>query len=133
MPVQPENVDQVDPKYPAYNPNTIGWVYIIHLNQPWVTSDGRTLRHYVGFSKQPSKRLWHHRNGTGATFLLRALELGINFTEVVQFKGTKSDERRLKIRGHIDLYCPICNPDHTWKFTPKGVLLHEQEYKFVDL
>lgn len=115
-----------------YNDNTLGEVYIIHFDRPWITSDGRTLEHYVGFSKQVEKRLHHHRKGSGANFLREAITRGISFRLVVRFSGTKRDERRLKVTGHIKKYCPCCNPDKTWKFKP-NVLPHEYHYTFTDL
>lgn len=115
-----------------YNDNTLGEIYIIHFDRPWITSDGRTLEHYVGFSKQVEKRLHHHRKGSGANFLREAITRGISFRLVVRFSGTKRDERRLKVTGHIKKYCPCCNPDKTWKFKP-NVLPHEYHYTFTDL
>lgn len=115
-----------------YNDNTLGEIYIIHFDRPWITSDGRTLEHYVGFSKKVEKRLHHHRKGSGANFLREAITRGISFRLVVRFSGTKRDERRLKVTGHIKKYCPCCNPDKTWKFKP-NVLPHEYHYTFTDL
>jgi hypothetical protein len=126
-----ETFTSAEPKE-AYNDTTLGEVYIIHLDKPWITSDGRTVRHYIGFSKKTEKRLHHHRSGTGANFLRHALALGITFRLVVRFSGTKRDERRLKNIGHPDLYCPCCSPDKTRKFKP-NVLPHEYHYKFVEL
>ena len=122
---------QAEPILP-YPDDTLGEVYIIHFCKPWVTSDGRVLRHYVGFSKKLEKRLWHHRRGSGADFLREAIRRGIEFRLVVRFSGTKRDERRLKETGHIKNYCPCCNPGKTWKFKP-NVLPHEYHYQFVDL
>jgi predicted GIY-YIG superfamily endonuclease len=122
---------QAEPIKP-YNDDTLGEVYIIHFCKPWYTSDGRVLEHYVGFSKKVSKRLAHHRRGTGANFLREAIQRGIEFRLVVRFAGTKRDERRLKVTGHIKKYCPCCNPDKPWKFKP-NVLPHEYSYAFVDL
>jgi len=116
----------------AYTDDTLGEVYIIHFCTPWHTSDGRTLEHYVGFSKKLTKRLAHHRSGSGANFLREAIKRGIEFRLVVRFSGTKRDERRLKETGHIKKYCPCCNPGKTWKFKP-NVLPHEYKYQFVDL
>lgn len=115
-----------------YKDDTLGEVYIICLDEPWITEDGRVVKHYVGFSKKVEKRLFHHRKGSGANFLCQALLRGLTFHLTVRFSGTKRDERRLKETGHIKNYCPRCNPGHTWKFKP-NVLPHEYHYQFTEL
>ncbi len=128
-----EHLSSQSEPHDAYPHSTLGEVYIIHFCTPWVTSDGRVLSHYVGFSKQLEKRLFHHRKGNGANFLREAIQRGISFRLVVRFAGAKQDERRLKETGHIKKYCPYCNTSgKIWKFKP-AVLPHEYKYQFVDL
>ena len=106
-----------------------GQVYIIHLARPLA---GSKSRHYVGFSTQVQKRLWHHRNNSGSNFLREANKQGIPYTLCVIFNGTKHDERGLKNCKNTARYCPCCNPNKPRKYTPRNLLLHEREYKFVD-
>lgn len=115
--------------YTVYPDKTKGFVYIIHLARPLA---GSKNRHYVGFSTQVEKRLWHHRNGTGSHFLREANRQGIAYTLCVIFTGTKKDERSLKNCKNTARYCPCCNPDRPRKYTAKNVLPHERDYKFVD-
>jgi predicted GIY-YIG superfamily endonuclease len=116
--------------YQVYPDNTKGYVYIIHLARPL---RGSKSRHYVGFSTQVEKRLWHHRKGTGSHFLREANRQGIPYALVVVFRGTKRDERKLKNRKNTPLYCPCCNPCNPRQYVSKELLPHEREYKFTDL
>ena len=115
--------------YSVYPDNTKGFIYIIHLAKPLA---GSLSRHYVGFSKQVEKRLFHHRKGTGSNFLREANRQGIAYCLVVIFAGTKRDERRLKNTHNTAKYCPCCNgkPRH---LESKTLLPHEQSYKLTDL
>jgi predicted GIY-YIG superfamily endonuclease len=125
---QAQVTTQAEPIAP-YPDHTKGSVYIIHLARPLA---GSKSQHYVGFSKQVEKRLWHHRNGTGSAFLAEANRQGIAYTLCVIFPGTKRDERKLKNTKNTARYCPCCNPDKPRKYT-KHLLPHEyDEYKFVD-
>jgi predicted GIY-YIG superfamily endonuclease len=120
---------QAEP-YQVYKDDTLGEVYIIHLHSKFAHA-----QHYVGFSKKVEKRLFHHRKGTGATFLLRALEAGISFTLVVRFAGTKNDERRLKNTNNTKDYCPICAAEKGKQayIFKAHVLPHERTYTFCEL
>jgi predicted GIY-YIG superfamily endonuclease len=115
--------------YTVYPDKTKGYIYIIHLARPL---RGSKSRHYVGFSTQVEKRLWHHRNNTGSNFLREANRQGIPYCLVVIFAGTKADERRLKNRKNTAKYCPCCTgkPRH---LQSKHLLPHEQSYKLTDL
>ncbi len=121
-------ITQAEP-YNVYPDSTQGYVYIIHLARPLA---GSKSQHYVGFSKQVEKRLWHHRNNTGSHFLKEANRQGIAYTLCVIFTGTKRDERGLKNIKNTKKYCPCCNPDRPRKYTAKTILPHERDYKFVD-
>ena len=118
--------------YSVYPDNTKGFVYIIHLAKSLA---GSNSRHYVGFSRQVEKRLYHHRKGTGSNFLREANRQGIPYALVVIFAGTKRDERKLKNTHNTAKYCPCCNPDKPRKYaSPVSDLLpHEKSYKFVCL
>ena len=118
--------------YTVYPDKTKGFVYIIHLARPLA---GSKSRHYVGFSTQVEKRLFHHRKGTGSHFLREANRQGIPYALVVVFAGTKRDERKLKNCKNTARYCPCCNPDKPRKYSSpvSDLLPHEKSYKFVDL
>lgn len=79
-------------------------VYIIHLHTPL-----KHAQHYVGYSDHLSQRIEHHRNNTGARLLQVCNQQGIGWDVVVVFKGTRTDERRLKNQKHTARYCPICS------------------------
>jgi predicted GIY-YIG superfamily endonuclease len=116
--------------YSVYPDNTKGFVYIVHLARPLA---GSKSRHYVGFSKQVEKRLFHHRKGTGSHFLREANRQGIPYALVVIYAGTKKDERDLKNCKNTAKYCPCCNPGKVRTRTSKHLLPHEQSYKLTDL
>jgi len=116
--------------YTVYPDKTKGYVYIIHLARPLASSNSR---HYVGFSKQPDKRLFHHRKGTGSNFLREANQQGIAYCLVVLQTGTKHDERKLKNTHNSAKYCPCCNPDRPRVYKSRDLLPHEFEHKFVCL
>lgn len=116
--------------YQVYPDKTKGYVYIIHLARPLA---GSKSRHYVGFSTQPDKRLWHHRHSTGSNFLREANRQGIPYALVVLQTGTKRDERRIKNTHNTSKYCPCCNPDRPRVYKSRDLLPHEFEHKFVDL
>lgn len=118
--------------YTIYPDKTRGFVYIIHLAKPLA---GSRARHYVGFSTQVEKRLFHHRKGTGSAFLREANRQRIPYALVVIFAGTKRDERKLKNCKNTAKYCPCCNPNRPRKYQSpvSELLLHEKSYKFVCL
>jgi|SRR5690242_5011370 len=116
--------------YTVYPDSTKGFVYIVHLARPLA---GSKSRHYVGFSTQVEKRLWHHRKGTGSHFLREANRQGIPYCLVVIFAGTKRDERRLKNCKNTARYCPCCATNKARKLSSKYLLPHEQSYKLTDL
>jgi len=116
--------------YTVYPDKTKGYVYIIHLARPL---QGSNSRHYVGFSKQPDKRLFHHRKSTGSNFLREANQQGIPYALVVLQTGTKHDERKIKNTHNSAKYCPCCNPDRPRVYKSRDLLPHEFEHKFVCL
>lgn len=116
--------------YTVYPDTSKGYVYIVHLARPLT---GSKSRHYVGFSTQVKKRLWHHRKGTGSNFLLEANRQGIPYALVVIQAGTKRDERRLKNCKNTARYCPCCNPGKARVYKSRDLLPHEQSHKFTEL
>lgn len=127
MTYQPIEYTQAEPHYST---DFLGEVYIIHLDRKF----GHAA-HYVGWAKDVRKRLFHHRKGTGARFLLRVLEAGIGFSLVVRFAGTKQDERRLKNTNNTKHYCPTCAAQagtQAREFKAK-VLPHEYSYEICEL
>lgn len=102
----------------------IGILYLYHLVTPLNDEHWRHPRHYSGFCElgnlaerdrrhRAGTRWEHTQNGelvcTGASrFLQVAGERGIGFHLVRAWRGTRSDERRLKRQGHAPDMCPVC-------------------------
>ena len=80
-------------------------VYLLHFERPFGHA-----KHYLGKSKHLSKRLAHHRNGTGANLMRHVKNAGIDWLCVRTWKGGSELERRLKQSGH-SRRCPVCNPN----------------------
>lgn len=84
--------------------NPKGTVYLIHLD-----SKIAHAQHYIGWSQKLKKRVWHHRNGSGALFLAEAARRGIAFDVVRKWaKADKNFERKLKNRKKAPELCPVC-------------------------
>jgi predicted GIY-YIG superfamily endonuclease len=86
---------------------TKGVVYLLHFNSP--ISDKHTSQHYIGWAKDLSKRLEHHRSGTGSRFCAIAAERNISFIVSATWEDQdKNFERLLKNRKNAKRLCPIC-------------------------
>ncbi|MDQ4119847.1 MAG: endonuclease [Acidobacteriota bacterium] len=83
-----------------------GTVYLLHFEQNFYHA-----RHYLGFAVSVRKRLWHHRNGTGAKLLRAVAQASINFECVRRWKKVdRHFERKLKKQKNAPRLCPVCNP-----------------------
>ncbi len=82
-------------------------LYLICFDQPY-----RHARHYLGWVESADRldrRMDRHRRGVGAKLLAVLKVNGIGWRVVRTWPdGTKSDERRMKRRGHSPDYCPVC-------------------------
>lgn len=87
-------------------------VYLVHLDQPYVDPNGRSVQHYLGYSERLARRMAHHRSGTGAAFLRAVALANIPFRVVrIWHPGTRTMERRLKNYKHSSRLCPVCCPE----------------------
>lgn len=78
-------------------------VYLIHFQTAY-----KGARHYIGSTKDLTKRVEHHRAGTGAK-LLKAINLaGIDWEVVRTWAGGRQEERALKNRKKASHFCPVC-------------------------
>lgn len=86
----------------------MGYCYLLHFSAP-IAPGAHTCQHYLGYtSRRVSERINEHRSGRGARLTQVARERGITFTVVPTWRGTRSDERRLKNRKEGPHLCPIC-------------------------
>jgi hypothetical protein len=88
----------------------VGTVYTLHFDRR-IGADGRNgAQHYVGWARGDGQaRIAHHRRGTSGVPLVEyAIRQGIGFMVADLRPGTRSDERRLKNRGHHDQRCTVC-------------------------
>ena len=82
----------------------MGTVYLIHFARPY-----KHAQHYIGFAENLERRLWHHRQGTGARLLQVVREEGIDWELARTWDGDRSLERRLKNGKNAGKWlCPIC-------------------------
>lgn len=73
-------------------------VYILKFRSP-LGNDRHRAQYYVGWCNDDmlDRRLWHHRNGTGAAITRAAAQRGIDFDVILTIPGaTRTDERRIK-------------------------------------
>lgn len=94
--------------YDDYQPQgEIGTVYLLHLAQPFDHA-----QHYIGWARDLTGRLKHHKRGTGAAFLRAVNEAGIEYNVVKTWSGVdRHFERKLKNRRNARLLCPICQAE----------------------
>lgn len=83
----------------------MGTVYLLHFSPRF-----KNAGHYIGWSQFLSRRVAHHRNGTGANLTKHASRAGCELIVARTWKGDRSVERKLKRAGHHTRLCPICNP-----------------------
>lgn len=69
-----------------------GTIYLLHYTKP--TSRGR--QHYLGWAKDPVRRLQRHRAGYGATETKLAVAEGAGLVMAQTWTGTPALERRIK-------------------------------------
>lgn len=110
------------------NSQTIGIVYLIHLDTPIGGKHPR--QHYCGWALNLDNRVREHREsaleyltepkidsralsiviGRGSKFLAWANMLGIKWNVVRVWESSPIDfEKKLKNTHNLSRYCPICN------------------------
>lgn len=87
-------------------------LYIIHLWEP-VGSEKHQARHYVGATKDYSRRMAeHHRGAAKKGLMAYARRAGIRWvSSILSLDASWEDERRIKRAGHYDRVCPVCRGD----------------------
>lgn len=83
----------------------MGKLYLLHFERPY-----HHARHYLGFTKYRSvkQRIADHQAGLGANLTRHVVGAGIKLYLAWQASGERTDERRLKRRSHVKLWCPLC-------------------------
>jgi hypothetical protein len=89
---------------------TIGWLYLLHLNQRLGREGRNGAEHYLGWTPRAEllERLRAHGTSSGARMLEVARQRGIGWHVGMVARGTPGDERRLKRYGHHDELCWTC-------------------------
>ncbi len=78
-------------------------VYLIHLERPY-----KHARHYLGWTRNLTRRLAQHRAGTGARLLRAVNRCGIGWEVVRLWPGGPEIERQLKVLKNSPRLCPVC-------------------------
>lgn len=96
--------------YPAGH---VGTIYVLHIEPPY-----RHAAHYVGWTGKDdvAERLAAHYAGNGSPLIRAAVRAGCDVRLTNTFRGTRTDERRLKNGSHRGTYCGRCR----WKPKPAG-------------
>lgn len=83
-------------------------IYLIHLAAP--VHPDRPSRHYLGIAPtgQLAARIQAHRDGRGSPMLRAATARGIAWDVAITWRGTRTDERRLKQLHAAPSLCPLC-------------------------
>ena len=96
---------------------TAGTVYLVCFRTPdgakgWVGHAG----HYTGWTRYLSQRKIQHEAGYGARLTAIAVGAGLLLEVVATMPGTIDDEYRVKCRGGMTRYCPLCSsPPRAWR------------------
>jgi hypothetical protein len=104
-------------------------VYLLHAQAPLGGEGRSSARHYVGYCDFETllQRLAQHANGQGARITRAFIEKGELWCVRVWPEGTHRLERRMKQRGHISDYCPVCRTvPYTYSGWPASVQLSPQ-------
>lgn len=94
-------------------------VYLLHFDERIGGPGSKGAQHYLGYAGPEGlwKRLRQHATGDHGAKITKAFRLrGIPYRLARTWPGaTRDDERRLKRNGHVNRYCPICDPEHYWQ------------------
>lgn len=88
-------------------------IYLLHSSVPVGTSGRNSAQHYLGWTPdgQLHQRLADHRTGRGAAITRAYVRSGGTLYLVLTVApGTRTLERQLKRRGHLERLCGLCNP-----------------------
>ena len=84
-------------------------IYLLHFSEPL-----QHARHYLGYCEadDPSERVARHLAGHGSPLVKAALARGIRVELAITLDGDRNFERRIKNRGSICKWCPMCERNH---------------------
>lgn len=80
-----------------------GTIYLIHFERRL-----KHAGHYIGWTENLEGRVEAHRTGRGSRLLAIVSDQGIGFRVVRTWRGSRTDERRLKRRKNSPQLCPEC-------------------------
>lgn len=93
-------------------PGEVGFIYLLHFAEPIGGNPNPKFQaqHYTGWASKLEARLSCHlaANGKGASLTEFVVEAGIEWEVVRLWRGTRTDERRLKVQGSARRRCPVC-------------------------
>ena len=79
-------------------------IYLLHFQQKYFHA-----QHYLGSTKDLTRRLEEHRSGHGSKLIRAVIAAGIDFQLVRTWPGGRTEERRLHNRNNSPKLCPICS------------------------
>lgn len=86
------------------------YVYLAHLHQPMIRSNGVKVSHYVGSTMDLERRFWQHEHGqNGSKLLKEANRRGLIWTYPIIWKAGREFEQKLKREKHLARWCPLCS------------------------
>jgi predicted GIY-YIG superfamily endonuclease len=85
-------------------------IYLIHFSRKLAHAG-----HYIGSASDLESRLSDHRSGHGARLMQVIRDVGIEWSVVRTWKGSRQVERRIKNRKHADRICPVCAGEKAMK------------------
>lgn len=88
-------------------------IYLLHSTVPLGTKGSNSASHYLGYCDEGDllKRLKEHQSGKSDAAIVRAFKAagGQLLLGAVWPGRTRTDERRMKIAGHLSRYCLVCH------------------------
>jgi predicted GIY-YIG superfamily endonuclease len=92
--------------------STRGTVYLLHFLEPIgnPTNPRAQAQHYIGYSRQPERRISIHTAARGAAIVRHVQQQGIGFLVARTWAGNWQLERQLKARKKARQLCPACMP-----------------------
>lgn len=89
-----------------------GVIYLIHLDGGLRVREGAGgtvfATHYLGWTPELERRIEEHARGRGSAFMAEVTRRGITWKVVRCWRGTRSDERRIKRQRNAPEFCPCC-------------------------
>lgn len=103
-----------------------GYLYLLHFARPIGPEGGHQAQHYLGWARDPHKRIDDHIIGKGAAITAWCVAHGIDFRIVATWPGDRDDERIAKTNGHYARRCPECREEararhRAWERARRGV------------